>query len=256
MKLPSLTFVILSLIAIPVAMAQVPVVPSSPSAPSKTSDLPPPDAKLPKAEPTPIQAALAKLAADLGVYERATAASVGATAALEVAKANKATIATMAADSALAIAADQAEIAKLINPQPVPPGPNPPSPVPPTPVTSNLRVLFTYDPVTMLSPAQANIFGSTAIRDYLGRHCPLECPTGMCPLVAATPKTPSFRFLPLGILDTAKLEPVWQAMYRTQSQHTGPWLSATNEAGQVVIDQAWPASVEDTLALLQKFGGK
>ena len=30
---------------------------------------------------------------------------------------------------------------------------------------------------------------------------------------------------------------------------------ATNEAGQTVIDQAWPGTVEETLALLKQFGG-
>jgi len=148
-------------------------------------------------------------------------------------------------------------------PAPTPPDPNPfvPSPQPPTPApippaASNLRVLFLYDPLLLIGmPAgQQAILASPELRSYLDKHCPLEsgCAGGVCPLKAG--KTPSYRFLPT-TADVSRLSPVWQQTYRSTTGKAVPWMLAVDEAGQTVIDQQWPASVEDTLKLLQKFGG-
>ena len=143
------------------------------------------------------------------------------------------------------------------SPDPVVPSPRPPVPVPTPPAASNLRVMFLYDPLllTGLPPGRQAILTSPELRSYLDKHCPLEygCANGVCPLTAA--KTPSYRFLPTNA-DVSRLPPVWQQAYRWTAGKAVPWLVATNEAGQTVIDQAWPADVEETLKLLQKFGGE
>ena len=117
-------------------------------------------------------------------------------------------------------------------------------------------MLFTYDPLTLIDvpPAQQAILASPELRSYLDKHCPLEsgCAGGRCPLTAG--KTASYRFLP-GNADVSRLAPVWQQTMACAAGKPVPWLIAINEAGQAVIDQAWPASVEETLMLLRKFGG-
>jgi hypothetical protein len=158
-------------------------------------------------------------------------------------------------------------------PVPTPPGPTPPSPSPtptppipplpspqppaPLPPPSSLRVLFLYDPLTLIDmpPEKQAILASPVLRSYLDKHCPLEsgCASGMCPLTAS--KTPSYRFLPANV-DVSRLSPVWQQTYRATAAKTPPWMLATNEAGQTVIDRAWPGTVEETLALLQTYGGR
>ncbi len=142
---------------------------------------------------------------------------------------------------------------------PVPPIPPVPSPQPPAPVPAtpgNLRVLFLYDPLTLIDmpPEKQAILTLPELRSYLDKHCPLEsgCAGGTCPLTAG--KTPSYRFLPTHA-DVSRLTPVWQQTYRSTSAKAAPWIVATNEAGQTVIDRAWPGTVEETLALLKQYGG-
>ena len=145
----------------------------------------------------------------------------------------------------------------LPNPEPMPqPAPQPPAPLP-QPRASNLRVLFTYDPAALaaLAPARQAILASPELRSYLEKHCPLEsnCASGICPLNVA--HTASYRFLP-SAADAAQLPPVWQGIFNAARAKPAPWLLVVNEAGQTVIDQPWPESVEQTLALLKKFGGE
>lgn len=144
-------------------------------------------------------------------------------------------------------------------PVPMPsPGPAPqPNPPQPRPRTSNLRVLFTYDPASLadLPPTQQAILASPKLRAYLEKHCPAEsdCTGGNCPLNAA--HSASYRFLP-GTADVSALPAVWQGIFQAARRKPEPWLLVVNEAGQTVVDQAWPDSVEQTLELLEKFGGK
>ena len=142
-------------------------------------------------------------------------------------------------------------------PTPTPSPPNPPAPTPTPQKPSNLRVLFIYDPLTLsdMPPEKQAILASPELRSYLDKHCPLEsgCASGVCPLTAG--KTPSYRFLPTSA-DVSRLSPAWQQTYRWAAMKTTPWMLATNEAGQTVIDQTWPASVNETLALLERYGGK
>jgi hypothetical protein len=144
------------------------------------------------------------------------------------------------------------------SPTPDPPSPGPGPTPPPTPqAASNLRVLLLYDParlIDMPAPQQA-ILAAPELRSFLDQHCPLEsgCAEGICRMTAS--KTASYRFLPVGE-DLSRLPAVWQQTYRAATGKPPPWLLATNETGQVVIDQAWPATVQDTLALLKKAAGE
>ncbi len=103
--------------------------------------------------------------------------------------------------------------------------------------------------------ARQAILASPELRSYLEKHCPLEsnCANGMCPINAA--HTASYRFLP-GVADAAQLPAVWQGIFNAARAKPAPWLLVVNEAGQTVVDQPWPGSVEETLALLKKFGGE
>jgi hypothetical protein len=146
------------------------------------------------------------------------------------------------------------------NPNPPSPGPTPPQPSPtpsPSPVTSNLRVLFLYDPLALIDmpPGQQALLAAPELRTYLDQHCPKEsgCANGMCPLTAGPP-SPSYRFLPFNA-DVSRLTPVWQQTCKAAAGKPLPWMIAVNEAGQTVVDQPWPGSVAETLAVLRKFGG-
>jgi hypothetical protein len=139
-------------------------------------------------------------------------------------------------------------------PDPIPTPMPTPTPAPTPQATSNLRVLFLYDPLTLvdMSPDRQAILGSAVLRSYLDKHCPAErgCTAEICSLT----KTPSYRFLPTNT-DVSRLPPVWQQTYRAAAGKPAPWLLATNEAGQTVIDRSWPTTVNETLKLLKKYGG-
>ena len=56
--------------------------------------------------------------------------------------------------------------------------------------------------------------------------------------------------------DVARLAPVWRQTMQSAAGKTEPWMIAVDEAGQTVIDQAWPATVDDCLRLLRRYGGQ
>ena len=78
------------------------------------------------------------------------------------------------------------------------------------------------------------------------------CAHGQCPLTST--ETASYRFLPVGS-DPRRLAPVWQPVAAAIAAKPGAWMMAIDVAGKTVVDQAWPASVAETLAVLQKHGG-
>ncbi len=130
-----------------------------------------------------------------------------------------------------------------------------PSPNPPTPPPTRRRraISACCSPTIPLTrtdvpPGQQAILTSPDLRSYLDKHCPLEsgCASGRCPLTAG--KSPSYRFLPANA-DVSRLAPVWQQTAAAVAGKPVPWMIAVNESGQTVIDQAWPASVEETLWL-------
>ena len=154
-------------------------------------------------------------------------------------------------------------LAPVSDPPPPAPGPTPePGPAPspqPIAVSSNLRVLFTYDPLQLaaMPVGQQAILASPAVRGYLDKHCPMEsgCLSGTCPRAReGGAKTPSYRFLSKDA-DVSKLAPAWQQTMKAVAARPTPWMIAVDEAGQTVIDQAWPANVGECLELLRRHAG-
>lgn len=184
--------------------------------------------------------------------------SDGRTATFTFAESGKALSCTAAVGLDQVLSYDLVPASDAWPPEPIPPEPKPPQPPTPTPApTSNLRVLFLYDPLTLIDmpPGQQAILAAPEVRSYLDQHCPLEsgCVSGKCPRNATT-RTPSYRFLP-SQADPSHLTPVWQQTLQAAAGKPLPRMIAVNEAGQTVIDQAWPNTVEETLALLKKCGG-
>jgi hypothetical protein len=146
------------------------------------------------------------------------------------------------------------------DPNPPTPNPNPVNPInPPSPVITAgpIRVLFTYDPMKMdsLTAAQKNILTSPVIRAYLDAHCPKEsgCYGGSCPL-QATP-APSYLFMTPSA-DIRQLAPIWQEVWKVVNSSAAFKVYIWDQAkGTSLATQDWPASVDDTLTLLKKYGG-
>jgi hypothetical protein len=132
---------------------------------------------------------------------------------------------------------------------PVPPVP-PTPPVPPVPPPSpapipadGLHVLIVYDDVnkTKMPAAQLNVLYSVKIRDYLDAKAPLG-PDG---------KTHEWRIWDKGIDGSADSKLWGDAMKRPRSSH--PWIVVSD--GKTGYEGSLPANVDDTLALLKKYGG-
>jgi hypothetical protein len=123
---------------------------------------------------------------------------------------------------------------------PVPPGPTPPSPAPiPAP---GLHVLMVYESgeLSKLPPAQLSVLYAKSIRDYLQAKCPVG-PDG---------KTKEWRVWDADT-DASGDAPVWRdAMRRPRSSL--PWIIVSN--GTTGYEGPLPRSIDETLALLKKFG--
>ena len=105
------------------------------------------------------------------------------------------------------------------------PSPRRPRRRPPTP--SNLRVLFLYDPLTLIDmpPEKQAILAVAGVAIVPRQALPAgkRLRGGMCPLTAG--KTPSYRFLPINA-DVSRLSPVWQQTYRCgggEDRRPGYW---------------------------------
>lgn len=134
-----------------------------------------------------------------------------------------------------------------VPPGPVPPGPVPPDPTPPTPPApipvAGFRVLIVYETskAPSLPEGQRSILYGKAIRDYLDRKC----------VTGQDGKTREWRIWDQDV-DTSLAGKVWQdAMSRKRG--SVPWLIVSN--GQSGFEGPLPATVDDTLTLLKKYGG-
>jgi hypothetical protein len=150
------------------------------------------------------------------------------------------------------------------NPNPPNPPQPPTPPTPPNPVApQTLRVLLMYesDALVGMKPAQEAILVSPKIREYLAAHCPSEtlsapCPTGICPTGTMQSTTmPSFRFLDKDA-NTSRMPVVWQqtvAALRAKNIAPPSILICTTKGE--AFSGPWPATVDEMLALLKKYGG-
>lgn len=132
-------------------------------------------------------------------------------------------------------------------PQPPGPGPNPPGPTPdktaPFAGLQGLRVLVVYESgdLSKLSIAQQGAIYAKSVRDYLNQKCPAG-PDG---------KTREWRMYDTDV-DLTGESKTWQDAMKLP--RTGlPWVYVGN--GTAGYSGPLPASADDMLALLRKFGG-
>ena len=132
-------------------------------------------------------------------------------------------------------------------PPPVPPVPPlPPVPPPgPAPIPGDgLRVLLVYETAALgkLPRAQAAILFSKEVREYLQTKCP-SGPDGV---------TKEWRIYDKDI-DVSGESTTWQTAM-TRPRKSVPWLIVSNPAKGGGFEGALPATVEETLTLLKKYG--
>ncbi len=135
-------------------------------------------------------------------------------------------------------------------PPPVPPTP----PKPPTPIPgAGFRVLILEETAS----TNRDVVSSTALRDYLIRKC-VKGPDG---------KTPEFRILDddFTVEQLSTMAPNWKEAYLTAKEHSSkdkdgrvvspqlPWLIVSD--GKSGESRPLPATVDETLAVLRKYGG-
>lgn len=132
---------------------------------------------------------------------------------------------------------------------PVPPVP-PAPPVPPTPPpdpapipAAGLRVLIVYESAELakLPAAQTNVLYAKSVRDYLNAKCPAG-PDG---------KTKEWRIWDKDS-DTAGESRLWQDAMR-RPRKSVPWILISTGVGG--YEGPLPATVDETLTLLRKYGG-
>jgi hypothetical protein len=135
----------------------------------------------------------------------------------------------------------------IIGPEPpVPPGPTPPGPTPPGPTPSpapipdaGFRAMIVYDPLQVLPPQQAAIFGAKDVLDYLRTKC------------VKMNGQPEFRVWSKAV-DTHLASPLWQAAMKRPVK-SYPWLLVSD--GKQGWEGPLPANAADTLTILKKIGG-
>lgn len=123
---------------------------------------------------------------------------------------------------------------------PVPPVPPPdPAPIP----AAGLRVLIVYESAELakLPAAQSNVLYAKSVRDYLNSKCPAG-PDG---------KTKEWRIWDKDV-DTAGESKLWQDAMRRPRKGT-PWVLISTGVGG--YEGPLPATADETLALLKKYGG-
>ncbi len=137
----------------------------------------------------------------------------------------------------------------------VPPGPGPdPGPSPDPFVTAKdpfvkagapagFRCLMVYDSnkLSTLPGDQRQVLYSDVIRAYLRSHC-----------IVGTDKVPDWRVFPTDE-DTTNDDPMWGRVMK-RPRASVPWLVLGN--GKAGFEGPLPLTIDDTMALLTKFGGK
>jgi hypothetical protein len=122
-------------------------------------------------------------------------------------------------------------------PTPVPPGPTPPPPIP----GDGLKVLIVTESGDKLTATQQGIIFGEKVRGYL-REKAAKGPDG---------KTPEFRIFDKDVDASAEAKHWQDALRRPRAAL--PWIIISN--GHHGFEGTLPATVEETMALLKKFGG-
>lgn len=138
-------------------------------------------------------------------------------------------------------------------PGPTPPGPTPPGPTPPTPqppqpappiAGDGNRVLIVYETGDLHPPAQAAIFTSGVLRDYLDAKTAKDAhnPTG------------AYRIWDKDVnLNHPLVSPSWKAAM-ARPRTSLPWIVVSN--GKTGFEGPLPADVPKTLDLLKRYFGE
>lgn len=137
-------------------------------------------------------------------------------------------------------------LGKAPTPPPPPPGPTPdptPTPTPDPIVGEGLNVLFVYekDDLAKLPSAQLAALYSAEVTDYLNAKC----------AKGSDGKTPEWRKWDQN-QDVSKAPAAWKAAL-ARPRKSLPWVSISTT--RATFEGPLPATVEDTLALLRKYGG-
>ncbi len=128
---------------------------------------------------------------------------------------------------------------------PVPPAPPEPPvpPIPPAPIPeAGLHVLIIYDQIATLGKEQQAILFTAQVRSYLNAKTPLG-PDG---------KTREWRFWASSVNPAGDPSPVWAKAF-ARPRGKAPWIIISN--GKTGFEGQLPASVSETMSLLQKYGG-
>lgn len=122
---------------------------------------------------------------------------------------------------------------------PIPPDPVPPDPVPPTPPIpeAGFRVLIVYE-TAAVTPEVASVLSSELIRSYTREKC------------AKDGTTPAFRAFDKDA--AADKDYPWVSKAMARSRTALPWLIVSN--GKSGFEGPLPATVNETMAILKKFG--
>lgn len=133
-------------------------------------------------------------------------------------------------------------------PQP-PPGPTPPGPTPvdppvdpPAPKTGNLKVLVVYESEDLgeLPSKQIEIFTTTLIREYCDKAC------------SKTAGQADYRQYDDDV--SVATEPEWIKKAFSEQRQSLPWIVMSN--GTTGFSGPLPGTIDETLALLKKYGGE
>jgi hypothetical protein len=149
--------------------------------------------------------------------------------------------------SGKAVMSDPADCVITIG-TPPPPGPTPPGPTPPTPEPApiagdGLRVLIVYDPAKELPPAQQLVILGKDLRTELNAKCAMD----------ADGKTHAWRIWPINTVADGDTKS-WADAFKLPRASV-PWIIVSNPQIGGGFQGPLPASVNDTLTLLKKFGG-
>lgn len=149
----------------------------------------------------------------------------------------------LAADGKTSVETARATVVIGEPPTPPPP-PDPPTPPDPPPIpTTGLRVLIVYESgeLAKLPKGQLAVIYSKSVRDYLNGKCTVG-PDG---------KTREWRMWDKDV-DASGESTHWQTALK-RPRTSVPWILISD--GKKGFEGALPASVDDTLALLKKYGG-
>ena len=141
----------------------------------------------------------------------------------------------------------EVSIGTLPTPTPTPPDPPKPTPpLPPVPIIGPLSVLIVFESGKVYPAKQHSAMFGVKVRDYLKAKCATD------PHVPPGGDGKAYRVWDKDV-DPSAAGKLWVDMMARPRRSELPWITLTN--GRDWFDGPLPADVEQTLALLRKYGG-